>query len=60
MANRDSSVMNVPPIFRCCKELALDICRKAINTNKEHRYIKSPSKTVVGYPEGEMDFVCSD
>lgn len=32
IAYKDSSVINVPPIFRCCKELALDICgRKGVN-----------------------------
>lgn len=28
MASKDSSVINVPPIFRCCKEIAFDICCK--------------------------------
>lgn len=26
IANKDSSVMKVPPMFRCCNELALEIC----------------------------------
>ena len=33
MANKDSSVINVPPILRCCKELALDICTKQSRIN---------------------------
>lgn len=30
MAYNESSVINVPPIFRWCKELALDICWKGM------------------------------
>lgn len=37
MANKDASVINVPPTFRCCKEAALEICnrRKMQNVNSE-------------------------
>lgn len=35
MAYSDSSVMNVPPIFRCCKELALEICWKLRSSQKD-------------------------
>lgn len=27
-AHKDMSVINVPPIFKCCREVALEICRK--------------------------------
>lgn len=39
IAYNDSSVMNVPPIFRCCKALALAICRNgSIRKLKLHTY----------------------
>lgn len=46
IVNTDSSVINVPPIFRCCKEAAREICGKEVYQLIEAKQYFSTNKSI--------------